>query len=219
MPDENTVTILGEILPVRRLRLRGWAELESIKGQMDEAISRRDFTDYFRLQVEFVEMALSPTTIDWEQVPWYELVMAFTQVVKTNTVSKKFPILEGSGKEQKKQPWEYTGRSWYFWSNLFAKAYGWNLETIAMLEVDDALGMYQEITIDDQMQKEWEYGLTEIAYPYNSSTKKSEFKPLERPKWMLPIAPKVLPKVKIPQNIMPMGNIIDLSAPKDKRGL
>jgi hypothetical protein len=219
MPAENTVTIGGKTISVSRLRLRGWAELENLKGQMDEAISRRDFTDYFRLQVEFIEMALSPTDIVWEEVPWYEVVMAFNEVVKTNTVSRRFPILEGNGKESKKQPWEYEGRSWYFWSNLFAKNYGWDLETIANMEVEDALGLYQELSIDDQFEKEWQYGLTEIAYPYNSSTKKSEFKPLERPKWMLPIAPKEPIKIKMRKDIMPMGNVIDLSAPKDKRGI
>ena len=90
---------------------------------------------------------------------------------------------------------------------------------IEILDIDTAIGLYQEISIDDQFEKEWEWSLSEIAFPYNQSTKKQEYKPLERPEWMLPISPKQLPTMKMRKDMMPVGNIVDLSVKADKRGI
>jgi hypothetical protein len=75
--------------------------------------------------------------------------------------------------------------------------------------------------LEEQLDKEWTYSLSEIAFPYNSSTKKSEYKPLDRPEWMLPISPKQLPVIKMRKDMMPMGNIVDMTEKpkKDIRGI
>ena len=93
------------------------------------------------------------------------------------------------------------------WLHLFAKAYGWSSEYIANLEIEDGVALLQEIIVDNQLQREWEWGMNEMAYPYNQMTKKSEFKPLDRPSWMQKKyeAPK---KIKIPIHLIPLGNVI-----------
>lgn len=180
---------------------------------MDDAISKKDFDNYYAYTVQTIEMAsISLPRINWEEVPWIEIAQAQNAVVILNNVTKDFPILRGSGQEEKVQPWEYDGRSWYFWLNLFASNYGWNESTIAEMEVDTAIGLYQEITISDQMRQEWEWGLSEVSYSYNSSTKQSEFRSLPRPDWMKPIIPKELPVIRMRKDMLPMGNIIDLGA-------
>lgn len=182
---------------------------------MEDAISNKDTFAYSELCVQFIEMALFPLSrfwkskVDWQKVPWNEVIGLFSIVSQVNSPQLNFPILIESKKKQEKLPWEYKGREWYFWLNLFATAYGWNSDTVSKLDLDTAIGLYQELQIDGQLDREWWWGLSEISYPYNSSTKKAEFKALERPDWMKPIAqePK---KIKIRKDMMPVGNVINL---------
>ena len=85
------------------------------------------------------------------------------------------------------------------------------------MDIDTAIGAYQELSIDEQLQKEWEWGLSEVAYSYDSSTKKSRYVPLQRPAWMNPIIPKQLPVVKMRKSHLPVGNVIDVQEEAKKR--
>jgi hypothetical protein len=188
---------------------------------MEDAISNKDTFAYYELCVQFIEMALFPLyrfhrKLDWNKVAWNEVIEVFSIVSQINSPQLDFPILVESKKRQEKLPWEYKGRDWYFWLNLFATSYGWDSDTVSILDIDTAIGLYQELQIDSQLDREWWWGLSEISYPYNSSTKKSEFKALERPDWMKPIAqaPK---KVKIHKDMMPLGNVINLDEEEMQR--
>jgi hypothetical protein len=214
MPAEQFIEILGEKHEIKRLTLKGWTSLEGIKKEMDEDISHKDFDNYYLALVRFIEMSLSSPQIDWGLVPWYEAITAYSQVVKLNSPTLEFPILIGAKGENKKLPWEYDGRAWYFWLHLFAKFYGWSEDAIGNLDIDTAIGLYQETQIDEQMEREWTYSLSETAYPYNQATKKQEYKPLARPEWMLPIAPKHNQTIMIRKDLMPMGNIVNLTDKK-----
>lgn len=218
--DNTKIKILGKEINLRRLPLKPWCGLELLRKKMNDAISKKDFDNYFAYTVQTIEMAsVSLPKINWEEVPWIEVAQAQNAVVAINNITMDFPILRGSGQEEKVQPWEYDGRSWYFWLNLFASNYGWEEEKIAELDVDTAIGLYQELTISDQMEKEWEWGLSETSYGYNSSTKKSEFKPLPRPDWMKPIIPKELPVVRMRRDMLPVGMIVDLQDKAKKNGI
>lgn len=217
----NTIKIQDKEIELVRLRLKAWSGLEGLKQELDTATSKHDFNLIFNSMVKFIEVAVSPSPsgVEWDKVPWYEFLEIYSKVIEINSPKIEFPVMRGSGTNTKKQPWEYEGRSWYFWFNLFAKHYGWTELYIANLDIDDALGLYQELQIDDQLQKEWEWGLSEIAYPYEASTKKQKYKPLQRPNWMMPMVPKQLPVVKMKRAHLPMGNIIDLQEmEKNKRG-
>lgn len=181
---------------------------------MDEAISHKDLNTYYRLLVSFIDTASSLLIKNWDEIPWYEVISAYSEVVILNSPTIKFPVLFGEESKNEKMPWEYTGRSWYFWLHLFASNYGWSEEHIGELDIDTAIGLYQEILLGDQLDREWHYGLSEVAYQYNSGTKKNEYKPLDRPTWMLPMAPKQLPVVKIRKDLMPIGQATE---PKRKK--
>jgi len=62
--------------------------------------------------------------------------------------------------------------------------------------------------VDDQLEKEWEWSLSELAYSYNSSTKKSEFKELPRPDWMDGKEIEEIKLIKIPKSMMPVGQVV-----------
>jgi hypothetical protein len=89
--------------------------------------------------------------------------------------------------------------------HIFSSTYGWDEDRIANLDIDTAIGLLQEILITEQLDHEWQFSITELAYPYNETTKKSSFRPLPRPDWMKKIIPKV---TKIRKDFLPLGNII-----------
>lgn len=214
---ENTKIKINDIeLTISRLNLKGWTQLDGIRKDMEDAVSTMDFDKYFIAIVQFIETASFPV-LEWSQVPWYQVLEVYGKVVEFNQPTIDFPILHGHEQTDKKLPWEYGGRAWYFWLNLFSKNYGWTENQIEYLDLDTALGLYQEISIDEQLEKEWEWGLSEIAYSYNSSTKKSEYRPLDRPTWMKPLIPKQLPVVRIMKQHLPIGNVVDLSEPKKNK--
>ena len=96
------------------------------------------------------------------------------------------------------------------WVNILAERYGWTFDTISNLDTDVALALIQEILTDKQLEKEFLWGMSEIAYPYNSQTKESKFSPLQRPYWMK-AAPQEIKMVRIRKSMLPVGNVQDVS--------
>lgn len=198
----------------RRLTLRCWAACEDIRGQIDEQAEEGNVERICELIYQYIEQANDKQ--EWGKLGWLDVFNLFIETTNTNKVSIKLPILTVKPKNgnKSKEPWEYDGRTWYFWLNLFAKHYGWSENEIAVLDIDTALALYQEIQLDKQMTDEWQYSLTELAYPYNPSTKKSKFKPLPRPEWMQRTnenyKPKKPIKTMIRKDMLPAGSIINL---------
>ena len=191
-----------------RLSLRGWAALEDLSKSIATAAEVEDWSRVSVLVLEIVELSCGGFD---RNLFWKDVAEAYAVAMQLNSPTKKFPIMT-SKEKGKTMPWEYEGRSWYFWLNTLAKTYGWTPEEIGNLDIDDAIGLYQEIVIDDQMDSEWDWGLSEMSYEYNKSTKKSHFKPLPRPDWMKGIVgkSKPVPKVKMLAKMMPVGEIVIL---------
>lgn len=194
----------SEEFKILKSRLKLWTQLDEIQEKF-----LRDHDPHHIL--EFLERSTPKAQAFWEAVSWIEAITAFLSISSLNTVHLDLPLLtiKEQIKDQFSVPWDYPGRGWYIWLNIFAKEYGWRADYIAEMEVDDAFALLQEIEVDRQLEREWDWQTTELAYPYNKDTKKSEFKPLSRPVWMRPkVGP---PKAKrIPKALMPIGNVIDL---------
>lgn len=193
---------------INRLPLRGWAVLDDKQRSIKKAAEEGNYSAIPFYIFEIIELCVEG--FDRNSF-WMDVAELYNKVQLTNQPTKNFPILT-SKEKGKEMPWEYEGRSWYFWLNLFAKTYGWDEEKIGSMDIDDAIGLYQETQIDEQLRQEWEWGLSELSYEYNKSTRKSHFKPLPRPSWMKPIAPArtVIKKTKIPAAMMPQGQIVFL---------
>jgi hypothetical protein len=200
----------------REIPFREWVEQEERKEKILKAVRERsdDFPMYL---IEFVATALrvSPSWI--EEVPWNMVVGAFY------TILIRFPVVEipitrpyKKNDTESKEDWDYDGRSWYFYSNLIASRYGWTFEYISQLKVLDALATIQEILTQDQLDKEFYYSLSELAYPYNASTKKSSFQPMKRPMWMMPKI-KEVPRFKMPASLLPIGTVDYRALPEELR--
>ena len=192
-----------QTLQVKRPHLKLWLELDSIQKRILSDINPIESI------IEYLFKATEKEEEFFKEAPWFEVAEAYIKISYLCIPKIKFPLFIDA-KQQKPPSWDYPERYWYAWCHIFSKAYGWNVDTVSELEIETAFGLLQEIMVEDQLQREWEWSITEIAYPYNSTTKKSEFKPLPRPSWMKPPveAPK---KQKILREALPVGNVIDIA--------
>jgi len=190
----------------RAITFRTWCTTEELRKQIAELAgqSSPDLTS------KVVEYCSAVSYFGWllRWLHWVD-VINFYYVCVTQTFPKKIPLLNSTGKADKDLSWNYPGRDYYFYVHLLAKKYGWSRTHIDEMNVNDVFSFIQEILTDEQLEREFRYSLSEIAYPYNSSTKKNEFKPLERPYWMWKKAPEIK-KIKIPKALMPQGVIEDV---------
>ena len=193
----------------RRLTLKGWAAIDDLGRSIDNAVKEGNWSAIPDLIIQIVLLTVEVPNVN--KMFWMDIAGLYGKALEVNHPTKKFPILT-SKEKGKPLPWEYEGRSWYYWLNLFAMNYGWNDEQVGVLDIDSAIGLYQEITIDQQLTNEWEWGLSEVSYVYNKSTKKSHYQPLPRPDWMRRIVGKPQPvkTYKMPVAMMPAGVVINL---------
>jgi hypothetical protein len=207
MDEQITLTIQNKEYTIDRPRLKKWVRLESLTKKIGMDFSKKNYVAGAMGILEYVQIFINEA--DFNIVTWDETIFCYEQIKQLSFPQIDFPILKDTSK-QGESSWDYPERTWFYWSNLFAKVYGWQLEIIADLEIEEAIGLLQEIISDRQDDKEWSWSLSEIAYPYNESSKKSTFKPLPRPSWLM--GEKEKPKiVRVAKDMMPMGNIVVLS--------
>lgn len=187
-----------------RKLLKDWLVLEELRAKILEAAESGK--DYGAIAAAVRNYISAASGFEYQEVVWYKTVQDYETALSVNLPTHPFALLRSREKHQK-MPWEYEGRTWYYWLHIFSKNYGWSEEQIANLDIDTALGLLQEILITIQEEHEWQWSLTEIAYPYNQNTKKSEFHELPRPDWMKKIVPKP-EKIKIRKDLLPQGRIL-----------
>lgn len=188
------------------VRLKSWIELMSIQEDITISYKNKDYSLLFDNISKFASK-LFPEE-NYEELFWMDVLQFYTVGLNHIWIKSLIPLVQILQKDQKKDPWDYKGRDWYYWLHIFASTYHWSDDTVSNLKVDDAFSLLQEIFVDKQLQREWEWQRTELAYPYNKETKESKFSPLPRPVWMTTIQNPEAPKVeKILKSMMPMGMI------------
>lgn len=188
-----------------KLSFRKWLNLEAHREQLTKATETGDFPDRV-----FALLSVAFDSHPDESASWENTVFSLIEATRLQP-DKNLPFLKDAPKEGgKPADWDYDGREWAYWSHLIAKTYGWTLEYIGELDVNEALARVQEILTDEQLEREFYYGLSEIAYPYNKSTKQNHFKPLGRPYWMKPVTAPIQ-KTMIRKDMLPVGLVNDVS--------
>ncbi len=184
-------------------RLKKWIELETYKEKILKAAGGGDLPRWILSYLSAAFWGINPKY--FEQASWIKLVSAF-YLILSQSPKLELPITTPSDEKQKEEDWSYDGRTWHLYSHMLAKNYGWDLEYISCLHVEEALAKIQEIVVDEQLDREFYYGLSEAAYTYDSHSKVSKFNPLPRPHWMRKrIQP--IKKFLIPANMLPFGVI------------
>jgi len=207
--NEIQIEFLGKDFHLSRPKLKDWFSLEDIRTNIYKTAEAQDIDKFSENVCSYVSAVIGISLDDVLDAPGYEVIEAYLISVDVNSPKIELPLLK-SAEKSKETPWDYEHRSWYLWSHKFASNYGWTLDYIAEMDVDDALALMQEIIVEDQLDREWNWSLSEIAYPYNAQTKKTEFKALPRPDWMSYDEKKTrqaLRKVKIHKSMMPAGII------------
>jgi hypothetical protein len=182
-----------------------WIDLEAQKEKILKSVQEQ--TDFPEQLLAYLFLS---TGIHWK---WYQmgdwtLLARLFYVCISKSPKVELPLITPSGEKPKNdEPWDYESRTWHLYSHLLAKSYGWDLEYIGNLSVIEALAKIQEIIVEDQLDKEFIYGLSEVAYHYDKNTKTSRFVPMPRPHWMR-AQPKPIQRFLIPVSMMPMGNVI-----------
>lgn len=199
---------LGWIKP-KRVNFYNWTKLENLTTKINKAVET-EITKFPQFVMEYVSTALHIPVFVLSRLPWWATLSLFLFAQQANTPTKIPLLISNNQIKQKSLSWDYEGRSWNYWSHLFAKEYGWTLEYIKNLDVDTALAHIQEIFTDEQLEQEFMWQMSEIAYPYNKTTKESKFSPLPRPYFMQMQAPEPK-KIRMLKTLVPVGEVHDQS--------
>lgn len=203
------ITLGDNKFVISRAKFKLWIELEDIREKIFHSIEAENTDDIGTYILLYVSTALSVDVLSIENLPWKEIASAYSIVVAENFNIRLLPFMKSNKKklDEERDVWDYNGRTWYSYSHKMATEYGWSLFDISELDVDDAFSLIQEILVSEQLNKEWEWSLSDKSVGYDENTKKPKFIELPRPDWMTPV-PKPPKKVKIPKFMMPVGNII-----------
>lgn len=191
----------------RKPKFKQWIRLEELKEKTIQA-AKEGSSEFPSYLFDFLSAAFDLNKKWFGYLYWEQSIRLFLLGCKNNYPDTNLPLIKDvSPEKNKKDGWDYDGRRWNMYSHLLAKNYGWTLEYIAKLSVAEALGKIQEILVDNQLEKEFIWVGTELAYSYDKNTQESKFNPLPRPNWMLEKseAPK---KTKLLKEYLPIGNVI-----------
>ena len=193
----------------KKVNLYKWIELQTLKDKIASS-GGIEFVDHLFKFIVVAEEALN--TDDLEALPWFIIGEGFQFLDFINVPNIEFPFLRTSPEERTRNKtrisWDYSERLWFIWLYAFSKEFGWNIEAVKDLDIETACGLMQEIIVNEQMEKEFVHSLSEVSYPYDTSSKSSKYKPLERPAWMRPIFVEKI--VKYPKSFYPEGNVVKL---------
>jgi hypothetical protein len=214
MPDTTLVRLGGRAHTVTRARLGGYLALQRAQRRIDEAGNRGEVKPITDGLYEYLCLAIPALErVEFDDAPWYEVVAAYVAVLDLNTIPEreKYAILVGQGKDRT-VPWDYPERDEILWIHTLATAYHWSKADIEALWPEEAVAYLQEIRAEEQYSREFAYSLSEVAYPYDKATKKSRYKPLDRPAWMVRILRSRGRRRRfpapVPESLRPSGHIV-----------
>lgn len=201
-------------MPIQKpLGFRRWLELEHHKKLISEAVESSEFPEKV---FDYLSTAFGDRK--WDKQGWKTPVFSFLESLEKFNPDSSLPILHPPKDGKKDEDFDYKGRSWNYFSHLLADAYGWTLDYIAELDVNEALGHIQEVLTAEYLKQSFHHSLSEVAYVYDKNTKKSSYKPLPKPYWLRPL-PKPIKKFRIKRSMLPVGYVVDASGMAEELGL
>jgi hypothetical protein len=189
-------------------RFGRWVRLEEQKNKILRAVeeSSDEFPNHL---FDFLSTALYLPSHYFRRADWTKIVLALYKSLTKLSYKIDLALFEPT-KEDKKDDsvsWNYDGRAWHLYAHMIAGKYGWLVEYISNLRLPVVLPLIQEILLEDQLTKEFQWSMSERSSYYDDKAKVSKANPLPRPNWMNKhIDPaKELRVTQIPVGMMPMG--------------
>lgn len=206
------IALGGREWTISRARLGGFLRLQQARDILLVGVKSEDNREIVIGLYAFLRVLLTDLTEDeFYNAAWYEIAAAFITIENINLLphSKEFAIIRYAVSSDKSVAWDHSLRSGLIWVHMIARAYGWTKGDIESLWPEDAIALVQEILADEQIDREFVHALSEVAYEYNKSTKKSKYRPLTRPFWMVGGDRDGQPrKTKLRKDWLPKGNVI-----------
>jgi hypothetical protein len=197
------VVISGKDVFVSRCRLLAHLQLSMIELKIKESSQPVLIS---ALIIEYLDMA-GLTGEQIKKASTYELLEAFFALRQLNSWQWLLPWLANSETPPgKPEFYDYSGRRWAVWVHRLATRYGWSRDEIFSLWPEEAAAYIQEIMVSEYHEREDKRALSEVSYKYDKVTKTSQFIPTPVYSWMIDERPPA--PVRIPANVLPVGNVI-----------
>ncbi len=212
MDRSVTISLGGQEYEIFRARLGKYLLLQEAAANLNEAGKAAAKGGGGRAIIEAILASFNVYIPDLTRgqlstCSWIEIVSAMLDISILNRIDVDFAILKFSGEDKGlPSPWEYPERMRHYWIHLLAYAYGWSKEDIENIWPEEAYAYLQEIMATEQHEREFVHSLSDIAYSYDQATKKSRYKPLARPAWMVMRDPKSV-ITRLPRLLMPVGDV------------
>ena len=206
------IALGGREWEITRARLGGFLRLQQARETLLEGVKNEDNRTIVTGLYAFLRVLLTDLTEEeFYKAPWYEIASAYLSIEGVNIIPNKedYAIIRLAVGKENRVAWHHPERSAIIWVHMIAKAYGWSRDEIFNLWPEEAIGLVMEILADEQYDREFLHALSEVAYEYNKSTKKSSYKPLQRPAWMI-FADRDKKRImtKLRKEWLPVGNVI-----------
>ncbi len=208
MDRSVTVSLGGQEFEVHRARLGQYLRIQEAVSRLHDASTEGDNRSIVDALLAFFQVTIPDLTRDQlVENNWIVIATAFASIQALNALDINFALFKFADESGLPVPWEYPERMRYYWVHLIASAYHWHIERIEDLWPEDAIAFLQEIIAQEQYEREFVHSLSEVAYQFDQASKKSRYKPLLRPAWMIARDPKQL-ITKLPRALMPVGNVV-----------
>lgn len=184
-------------------RFGKFLKLEELKYNIIQAAKRKE-EQFPELIISYLSAAfLFPKRI-FKNLRWDLSFLLFSLALNKSSPKSGLPLLRPSKQKDHKETWDYEGRGYALYIHLIARAYGWTEKQICNLNLDTALALVQEIITDEQLDREFLWGMSENSYSYDAKTKVGRAIPLERP-YFMQVEAKSPAKTRILKSLMPIG--------------
>lgn len=204
------IALGGREWKISRARLGGFLRLQQARESLNQGIEEADNGQIVEGIFEFLRVAIPDLEAhEFNQAPWFDVFFAYSQVEDINRLphGAEFAILKFPSEGGRDVPWDNPLRAIILWIHLIATTYSWSKDEIENLWPEEAIAYVQEIMADQQEDREFAHMLSEVAYSYNKTTKKSQYKPLSRPLWMIMQRPESA-ITKMRRDFVPIGNVL-----------
>lgn len=210
-PDQGAV-VLGKWVPRARFGLH--LQLGRLANEAQRNLDNGNLDGYSRAVARYLHLCgVRPWRFKLWRFKWRfrgdELRSAFETLVELNAARWTLPFMEPTGKSGDAAPCDYPGRNLAWWVHKLASRYGWTPGEIFDLWPEEAEAYLQEIFVSEYDEAEFSRSLSEVAYVYDTTTKKSTFRPLARPGWMVAQPPERV--IRVNRSVLPQGAVVRLN--------
>lgn len=195
--QQTVITLAGQEVTVPRARLGLHLQLGRLANEFDNAPGSPEMAEAIRDYFGTLRLDIGGASA-------VETLTAYWVLRTANGWQWALAFMKETGKpKETPEPYDYPDRNWTWVVHKLASRYGWTRDYIFNLWPEEAAVYLQEIMISEHAESEERYRLSELAYKYDPSSKRSYYQPMAKPAWMLNYE---LPKpVRVLKAYLPFG--------------